>query len=132
MCVGPVRGLPRASRGSPEADYCTPGSAKFHLPKTVSKATSEKLVVAQAGLLGTWPVFHLYPVNPKLSLSVPAARLDLASLPKYKSACQAFFYESNAFWVHLNPGGEDLCRVGVDREAWCLGTRKVVATGLMA
>ena len=67
-----------------------------------------------------------------LSLSVPAARLDLASLSKYKSACQAFFYESNAFWVHLNPGAEGFCIVGVDREAWCLGTRKVVATGPMA
>ena len=67
-----------------------------------------------------------------LSLSVPAARLDLVSLPRYKSAYDAFFHESNAFRVHLNPGVAEVCRVGVDREAWCRGTRKVVATGLMA
>ena len=37
-----------------------------------------------------------------LSLSVPAARLDLVSLPRYKSAYEGFFNESNAFRVHLN------------------------------
>ena len=67
-----------------------------------------------------------------LSLSVPAVLLDLVSLPSNKSAFQAGFYESNAFRVHLNPGAEGFCIVGVDREAWCRGTRKVVATGLMA
>ena len=30
--VGPVRGLPWASNGSPEAVYHTPGSAQLHFP----------------------------------------------------------------------------------------------------
>ena len=44
-----------------------------------------------------------------LSLSAPAARLDLTSLSSNESAYAAFFYESNAFWVHLSQPGEEVC-----------------------
>ena len=67
-----------------------------------------------------------------LSLSAPAARLDLTSLSSNKSAYAAFFYESNAFWVHLSQPGEEVCIIGVNREAWCRGHRNIVATGPMA
>ena len=56
----------------------------------------------------------------------------MLSLHVYESACQSFFLASDAFRVHLNPGVEEICIVSVDREAWCRGTQKVVATGPMA
>ena len=64
-----------------------------------------------------------------LSLSAPAARLDLTSLSSNESAYAAFFYESNVFWVHLIQPGEEVCRVTVNREAWCRGHQNIVATG---
>ena len=64
-----------------------------------------------------------------LSLSAPAARLDLTSLSSNKSAYAAFFNEPNAFWVHLIQPGEEVCIIGVNREAWCRGHRNIVATG---
>ena len=67
-----------------------------------------------------------------LSLSAPAARLDLTSLSSNKSAYAAFFYESNAFWVHLSQPGEEVCIIGVNRETWCRGHRNIVAAGPMA
>ena len=64
-----------------------------------------------------------------LSLSAPAARLDLTSLPSNERAYAAFLNESNAFWVHLSQPGEEVCIIGVNREAWCRGHRNIVAIG---
>ena len=100
----------------------------------ISLATSEKLVLAQGGLLGmiactATAVVHLQPVNPRLSLSAAAARLDLASLSSNEITYRAFFNESNVFRVHLSRAGEEVCIFGVNREAWCRGHRNIVATG---
>ena len=97
----------------------------------ISLATTEKLVHAQGGLLGIIACSPPSAGEPYAQFVGSGCTLGF-DVPRYKSAYAAFLYESNAFRVHLNQPGEEVCIISVNRETWCRGHRNVVATGPMA